>query len=213
MSAVPKGAVYDHVKRAMDIGGAIAGLIATLPVLVLVSVMVAVRLGNPIIFRQARPGKNGEVFRVYKFRTMKSIDPSNGLVTDVERLTSFGRALRACSLDELPTLINVLKGEMSIVGPRPLLVQYLNRYSVEQARRHEVRPGITGLAQSTGRNALSWNDKFALDVYYVDHRSFSLDLKIISMTVVSVLAREGISSAGHATAAEFMGSPRPARML
>lgn len=199
---------YDSVKRAFDVLGASVGLVVASPVLAVVAVLVAVKLGRPIIFTQDRPGKDARIFRLYKFRTMKYVDTARGLVTDAQRLTSSGGALRSMSLDELPTLVNVLRGDMSMVGPRPLLVQYLSRYTPEQARRHEVRPGITGLAQVSGRNALAWEKKFALDVQYVDTRSFTLDMRILVVTVLSVLKREGISSDGQATASEFMGPSR-----
>ncbi|MGO4692094.1 sugar transferase [Glaciibacter sp. 2TAF33] len=201
---------YDLVKRAVDLVASAVGLLVLSPVLILIAIAVAVNLGGPVLFTQDRPGRGGRVFRLYKFRSMKSVDIERGLQTDEQRLTPFGRALRASSLDELPTLVNVLRGEMSLVGPRPLLVQYLGRYSPEQARRHEVRPGITGLAQSSGRNALGWDEKFALDIHYIDNRNAALDLKIVGMTVKSVLTREGISSAGHATMTEFHGSSRSA---
>ena len=196
---------YDSVKRVLDILAASVGLIVLSPVFAVVAVSVAANLGRPVLFKQDRPGRNGRVFRLYKFRTMKNIDQVRSLVTDGQRLTEFGRVLRSTSLDELPTLINVFKGDMSIVGPRPLLVQYLDRYTPLQARRHEVRPGITGLAQVSGRNALSWEEKFALDINYVDNHSISLDLRIVAATFLSVVKRDGISSEGHATANEFTG--------
>ncbi|TFB55270.1 sugar transferase [Cryobacterium sp. Sr3] len=197
---------YDSPKRVLDAAAATAGLIVLSPVIAIVAALVAVKLGRPVLFKQDRPGLNGQVFRLYKFRSMTNVDPERGLVTDEQRLTSFGRTLRSTSLDELPTLINVVKGDMSIVGPRPLLVQYLARYSLEQARRHEVRPGITGLAQSSGRNSLSWEAKFALDRDYVEQRSIALDLRILAVTLLAVVNREGISAEGHATADEFMGT-------
>jgi lipopolysaccharide/colanic/teichoic acid biosynthesis glycosyltransferase len=165
------------------------------------------QLGTPILFRQVRPGRNGRLFKLAKFRTMTDErDASGGLLPDASRLTPFGRWLRATSLDELPSLWNVLKGDMSLVGPRPLLVEYLPLYSSEQARRHEVRPGITGWAQVNGRNALTWEQKFELDVWYVDHRSFWLDLRILLMTVRKVFVREGISAKGEATMPRFTGT-------
>lgn len=194
---------YDVVKRVLDIGASVLGLIVLSPVLAIVALMVAIRLGRPVLFVQPRPGRNGRVFRLRKFRSMRDIDESKGLVSDADRLTPFGRALRATSLDELPSLWNVLRGDMSVVGPRPLLVEYLPRYTPEQARRHEVRPGITGLAQVSGRNALSWEDKFALDVDYVDKRSLGLDARIIVATIRSVIARDGISAEGQATMTKF----------
>ena len=197
---------YDAVKRVLDVTTATAALIALWPVLAVVAALVSVRLGRPVIFRQDRPGRDGNVFRLYKFRTMRDVDIARGLITDEQRLTPFGLALRSTSLDELPTLVNVIKGDMSIVGPRPLLVRYLARYSPEQSRRHEVRPGITGLAQVSGRNALAWKDKFELDVDYVETRSFRGDLRILRMTVLAVAKRSGVSADGHATAPEFMGT-------
>lgn len=198
---------YDHIKRAADVVVAGGALVASVPIQAAVGVLVAVKLGRPVLFTQARPGLNGEIFTLYKFRTMKSVDPTRGMISDEQRLTSFGRALRATSLDELPTLINVIRGDMSLVGPRPLLVSYLDRYTPEQARRHEVRPGITGLAQASGRNALSWEKKFALDVYYVSHRSFALDMNILLKTVRALVKRDGISATDNVTMPEFQGSP------
>jgi len=197
---------YDRPKRLLDVIGASLALVVLSPVLVVVGILVAVKLGRPVLFKQERPGKDGAVFELRKFRSMMNPDESRGLVSDEARLTPFGRALRTTSLDELPTFVNVLTGDMSIVGPRPLLVHYLSRYSPAQARRHDVRPGITGLAQASGRNALDWEDKFALDVEYVENRSLWLDLRILSMTVRSVVRRQGISADGHSTAPEFLGS-------
>ena len=188
-------------------------LIVLSPVLAVVAVLVAANLGRPVLFKQDRPGRNGRVFRLYKFRTMKNIDQVRGLVTDGQRLTEFGRVLRSTSLDELPTLINVFKGDMSIVGPRPLLVQYLDRYTPLQARRHEVRPGITGPAQVSGRNALSWEEKFILDVEYVDSRSLTLDAKILWLTAISVARRHGITANGEATMGEFTGHRNGPKLL
>jgi lipopolysaccharide/colanic/teichoic acid biosynthesis glycosyltransferase len=177
-----------------------------IPLFLIIAVLVRWKLGSPVIFRQSRPGLNGQIFELFKFRTMTDARDARGaLLPDADRLTSFGRWLRSTSLDELPELINVLKGEMSLVGPRPLLVQYLNRYTPEQARRHEVRPGLTGWAQVNGRNAISWEEKFRLDVWYVDHQSTWLDLGILSKTVKSAFLREGISASGEATMPEFMG--------
>jgi lipopolysaccharide/colanic/teichoic acid biosynthesis glycosyltransferase len=171
--------------------------------------MVRRRLGSPVLFSQVRPGLHGKPFRMYKFRTMTDARDADGnLLPDAERLTDFGKWLRASSLDELPELINVLRGEMSLVGPRPLLMEYLPLYSPEQARRHEARPGITGWAQINGRNAISWDDKFALDVWYVDHQGVWLDVRILALTVWRVLRREGISAAGEATMPKFTGSRR-----
>jgi lipopolysaccharide/colanic/teichoic acid biosynthesis glycosyltransferase len=181
-------------------------LVILLPLLVGIAVAVLCRDGRPVLFRQVRPGLGGRPFTLLKFRTMTSIDVGTGLVSDADRLTPLGRVLRALSLDELPTLWNVIRGEMSLVGPRPLLVEYLDRYTPEQGRRHEVRPGVTGLAQVRGRNALSWEEKFALDVWYVDNRSFALDMQILARTVLVVLGRRGICAKGSATAHEFVGS-------
>ena len=195
-----------RLKRGLDISGALIGLVLCLPILVLIALLVRIKLGSPILFRQQRPGLHGKPFTLYKFRTMTNArDAEGNLLPDVERLTAFGRFLRRTSLDELPELINVLKGDMSLVGPRPLLMQYLDRYTPEQARRHEVRPGITGWAQINGRNAVSWEEKFRLDVWYVDNVSLWLDLKILFLTVWKVLKREGISQAGYATMPEFLG--------
>lgn len=196
---------YDPLKRLIDIVVGAAMGILSLPVQAVIAIMVRYRLGDPVIFRQQRPGKNGRVFELLKFRTMLDYDESRDLVTDRQRLTPFGRMLRSTSLDELPSLWNVLKGDMSLVGPRPLLVKYLDRYTNEQARRHEVRPGITGLAQISGRNALSWDDRFAKDIEYVDSRSLRLDIRIILATVINVLKRDGINAKGEATMTEFMG--------
>lgn len=194
---------YDLLKRALDITGALLLLALLWPLLLLVAALVVVNLGRPVLFTQPRPGLGARVFRLYKFRSMRNVDLKRGRVTDAERLTRFGRALRASSLDELPSLINVARGDMSFVGPRPLLVDYLERYSPEQARRHEVRPGITGLAQVNGRNALSWDERFRLDVQYVESRSLPLDLRILLGTVKSVVTRDGISETGQATMSEF----------
>lgn len=182
------------------------------PLLLLLALLVWISHGSPVLFRQQRPGYRGKPFICYKFRTMNDRrDAAGNLLPDEQRLTRLGRFLRSTSLDELPELFNVLRGEMSLVGPRPLLMQYLDRYTPEQARRHEVLPGITGWAQINGRNALSWEEKFRLDVWYVDHWNFWLDLKILALTVIKVLRREGISSEGHATAPEFMGSSENGR--
>lgn len=195
-------------KRIFDLLLAALGLVILSPVLLLAVILVRIYHGSPVIFTQKRPGFKGTPFHIYKFRTMTDIRDENGnLLPDSKRLTRLGRFLRASSLDELPELFNVLRGEMSIVGPRPLLMQYLERYNPEQARRHDALPGITGWAQVNGRNALSWDDKFRLDVWYVDHWSLWLDIKIIFLTVWKVFKREGISQPGHATAEEFMGNP------
>ncbi|RID99986.1 sugar transferase [Simplicispira hankyongi] len=195
------------MKRLFDITtSAIALLLLALPLLALV-LLVRRKLGHPAFFRQVRPGLHGQPFEMLKLRTMTDArGPDGALLPDADRLTPFGRFLRASSLDELPELWNVLKGDMSLVGPRPLLVEYLPLYSPEQARRHEVRPGITGWAQVNGRNALGWEEKFALDVWYVDHRSLWLDIKILWLTVRKVLVRDGISAAGEATMPRFTGS-------
>ena len=195
------------MKRLFDIAAAACALLVlALPLLVVVW-MVRRKLGSPVFFTQARPGLHGKPFEMVKFRTMTDArGPDGALLPDADRLTPFGRFLRASSLDELPELWNVLKGDMSLVGPRPLLMEYLPLYSPEQARRHEVRPGITGWAQVNGRNAIGWEDKFTLDVWYVDHRSLWLDVKILWLTVKKVLVREGISADGEATMGRFTGS-------
>lgn len=194
------------IKRSFDLAAAALGLILLSPLLLLLALIVRLNIGRPIFFRQARPGLNEKIFYLYKFRSMReAFDESGQPLPDEERLSKFGQLLRASSLDELPELFNVLKGEMSLVGPRPLLVQYLSRYSAEQHRRHLVLPGITGWAQVHGRNAISWPEKFRLDVWYVDHWSPWLDLRILWLTVVKVFRREGISAGDHATTSEFMG--------
>ena len=185
-------------------------LVVLSPVFFIVAFLVWFHLGRPIVYRQTRPGRNAKLFTIVKFRTMKrAASPQEELISDAKRITPFGRFLRSFSLDELPELWNVLRGDMSLVGPRPLLVQYVNRYTQEQARRHEVLPGITGWAQVNGRNDLTWERKFDLDVWYVDHWSLMLDLKILFRTVVSVTRRQGISLEGHVTTTEFMGSSPP----
>ncbi len=194
------------LKRFVDLAGAAVGLVFLSPVFLSVALAIFLRMGCPVLFRQKRPGLQGRPFVIYKFRTMVNKKEQNGsFLSDEQRLTVLGRFLRSTSLDELPELLNVLKGEMSLVGPRPLLMEYLERYTPEQARRHEVKPGITGWAQVNGRNALTWGEKFELDVWYVDHRSLWLDLKILWMTVSSVLRREGVSARRHATMPEFKG--------
>ncbi len=194
------------LKRAFDFVGALVGLVVLSPALLVLAVLVAIRLGRPVLFRQQRPGLAGRPFGLVKFRTMTSATDAQGrLLPDADRLTPFGRWLRSTSLDELPELWNVLMGDMSLVGPRPLLMAYLPRYSARQARRHEVRPGLTGWAQVNGRNALSWEEKFELDVWYVDNRSLTLDLTILWKTVLQVLRRSGVSAEGHATMPEFLG--------
>lgn len=195
----------DVVKRATDIGVASLALLLTLPLQALVSVIVWRGLGRPVLFRQVRPGRHGKPFVLYKFRTMREEQPGGRSNSDADRLTRLGSVLRATSVDELPTLVNVVRGDMSLVGPRPLLMSYLPLYSAEQARRHEVRPGITGLAQINGRNAISWEKKLALDVEYVRTRSVARDVSILLRTVSKVVSRHGISSAGHVTTNEFLG--------
>lgn len=193
-------------KRAMDLVLTIPGLILISPILLFLGVLVFLQHGRPIFFRQTRPGLHGEPFSLFKFRTMTDARDAEGfLLPDEERLTRVGSFLRSFSLDELPELFNILRGEMSLVGPRPLLMQYLKRYTSEQARRHEVLPGITGWAQVHGRNVIAWEDKFRLDVWYVEHWSLWLDVRILFLTLWKVLRREGISQPGHVTAEEFMG--------
>ncbi|MBE9514449.1 MAG: sugar transferase [Chloroflexi bacterium] len=194
-------------KRLLDLALTIPALILFAPLFALLALLVRVKLGCPVLFRQQRPGLHGRPFTLFKFRTMTDArDAQGNLMPDDERLTPFGRVLRSTSIDELPEMFNVLKGEMSLVGPRPLMIKYLDRYTPEQMRRHEVKPGITGWAQVNGRNDISWEGKFALDVWYVDHQSLWLDLKIIAMTPWRILKREGISRQGYATAPEFMGT-------
>lgn len=195
------------LKRVFDFFVSLLALLLLSPVLLIVAMLVTIFHGWPVLFRQQRPGYKGRLFYIYKFRTMSDArDKAGNLLPDAQRLTPLGRFLRSSSIDELPELFNILKGEMSFVGPRPLLTQYLERYSPEQARRHNVMPGLTGWAQINGRNALTWEEKFKLDVWYVDNWSFWLDIKIIFLTFVKVFKREGISQPGHATAEEFMGN-------
>lgn len=195
------------MKRTFDLLLVLATLPLWLPVVAALALLVRLALGGPVLFRQPRVGRQGRVFRLWKFRSMTDARDARGrLLPDAERLTPFGRALRSTSLDELPSLVNVLRGEMSLVGPRPLLVEYLPLYSPRQARRHEVRPGVTGWAQVNGRNALGWEQRFEHDVWYVDHRSFWLDLRILAMTVAKVFRREGVSAEGHATMEPFRGT-------
>lgn len=193
-------------KRMVDLMVTVPALVVSAPIQCLVALAVRSKLGSPVLFRQERPGKDGRIFTLMKFRTMRPVDPARGWLSDEQRLTPFGRWLRATSLDELPSLLNIVKGDMSLVGPRPLLVSYLNRYTPAQARRHEVRPGLTGLAQIAGRNALSWDEKFRLDVEYVDTASFKRDLHILAATLLLVLRRDGISAEGSATMPEFEGA-------
>ena len=196
-------------KRLFDIIVSLIASVVFLPVFILLVLLIYTLIGRPIVFKQMRPGLGGNVFYIYKFRTMSNAKNSRGeLLSDAERMTRFGQFLRSTSLDELPSLLNVLKGEMSLVGPRPLLVEYLPLYNAVQARRHEVRPGVTGWAQVNGRNAISWEDKFALDVWYVDNQSFCLDIKIILMTIKKVFIRSGINAEGEATMPKFTGTQK-----
>jgi len=192
------------MKRAFDLVAVMITAPLWLLVLAVIGVLVRVKFGTPVFFRQKRPGHHGQIFELIKFRTMTDLrDAAGRLLSDAERLTSFGRWLRATSLDELPELLNVLRGEMSLVGPRPLLVEYLSRYTPEQAKRHDVLPGLTGWCQVNGRNALSWEQKFSFDAWYIEHRSFWLDVKILVLTLGQVFARRGISASDHATMPEF----------
>lgn len=199
---------YDPLKRGIDLVAATVLVMVTLPLQLVLALVVRTKLGSPVLFRQPRPGRDEAVFELVKFRTMLEADESRGLVTDEQRMTSLGKMLRATSMDELPSLWNVIKGDMSLVGPRPLLVRYLDRYSPEQRRRHEVRPGITGLAQVNGRNAITWDEKFAKDIEYVETRSLRLDLGILWQTLSKVVKRDGISDAETVTMTEFQGSGR-----
>ncbi len=199
--------IHDVGKRFFDLVLTVPALILLAPVLAVVAVLVRWKLGSPVLFRQLRPGHHGQPFVLLKFRTMRDARDDNGVfLPDHERLTPFGRFLRSTSLDELPELINVLKGEMSLVGPRPLLMEYLERYNAEQMRRHEVKPGLTGWAQVKGRNALSWEERFTLDVWYVDHQSWGLDLLILVLTIWKIFKREGITQPGQATVEYFQGN-------
>lgn len=196
----------DVAKRAFDLVVGSLLLVAASPVMAVAALAVRVRLGRPVLFRQVRPGRDGRLFTLLKLRTMtEAADPAGRPLPDAQRLTRLGRFLRATSIDELPELVNVVRGDMSLVGPRPLLVEYLSRYSPMQARRHEVRPGMTGWTQVNGRNALSWDEKLALDVWYVDHRSLLLDLRIIARTIPALLAGRGVNQPGHATMPNFQG--------
>ena len=207
MTGHKKGFYEKFIKRPQDFLCALAAIIVLSPVMIITAILVRTKLGSPIIFKQERPGLNGKIFTLYKFRTMTDKKDENGeLLPDEIRLTNFGKKLRSTSLDELPELFNILNGDMAVVGPRPLLVRYLPRYNAHQARRHEVRPGFTGYAQVNGRNSITWEDKFDKDVYYVDHVTFLGDWKIIFQTVGTVLKREGISSDTSATMEEFMGT-------
>ena len=197
-------------KRVLDLAFTMPALIMLLPVFVVTAILVRIKIGSPVLFSQNRPGFCSKPFKLYKFRTMiEERGPDGKLLPDAERLTRFGGFLRSTSLDELPELFNVLKGDMSLVGPRPLLMQYLDRYTPQQARRHEVKPGITGWAQVSGRNAITWEEKFNRDVWYVDNRSLWLDTKILILTIWKILKREGINQPGQATAEEFINRVRP----
>jgi sugar transferase EpsL len=197
----------DALKRVIDVIGASTAIVVLSPVLAIVALLVRMRMGSPVWFRQERPGREGRPFVVTKFRTMTDRRNADGsLLPDADRLTALGRWLRRTSIDELPELFNVVRGEMSLVGPRPLLMEYLPLYSAEQARRHEVRPGITGWTQVNGRNALTWDEKFALDVWYVDHRSTRLDIEILGKTVAQVFSGHGVTAPGHATMEPFRGN-------
>lgn len=193
-------------KRAFDLAVAVPALILSTPLQVAVAVAVRRRLGRPVLFRQTRPGLHGEPFQMLKFRTMLGTDTARGLVTDADRLTPFGASLRSSSLDELPALWNIVRGDMSIVGPRPLLMRYLERYSPEQARRHDVKPGLTGLAQVSGRNTVGWPDRLRLDIEYVDHHSIVGDLRLIWRTILPVITRHGVTEDGSVSMPEFMGN-------
>ncbi|MDC1007639.1 sugar transferase [Gammaproteobacteria bacterium] len=200
--------MYKHCfKRKIDIVITFFGFLLLLPIYLLVSLLVLINLGFPILFKQPRPGINGKIFYIYKFRTMTNeYDKNQNLLADMDRITKFGQFLRSTSLDEFPGLWSVLKGDMSLIGPRPLLVEYLPLYSKHQARRHEVRPGITGWAQVNGRNTISWNEKFEMDVWYVDNHSFFLDIKILLLTIKKVIKRDGISHNNHVTMEKFKGN-------
>lgn len=210
VSCFPMRKVYKLVfKRLLDIFLSIIGLVILFPVIVAVAGLVRVFLGTPVIFKQQRPGLQGKIFTIYKFRTMKNFYGNDGvLLSDDERLTNFGKILRKSSLDELPELFNVIRGDMSLVGPRPLLVEYLPLYTADQAKRHDVLPGITGWVQVNGRNSLNWDDKLKLDAWYVDHQSFWLDIKILCLTIAKVLNCTGINQRGQVTVENFRGSQR-----
>lgn len=209
MKHKPYGIYEKCIKRPQDFLCALLAIIFLSPIMIVIATIVRIKLGSPVLFTQERPGKDGKIFKLYKFRTMTDERDENGdLLPDDQRLPKFGKILRSTSLDELPELLNMLKGDMSVVGPRPLLVRYLPRYNEYQARRHEVRPGFTGLAQVHGRNSITWEEKFDWDVKYVDRITFLGDWKIILKTVKTVLKREGISAVGEATMGEFMGSEK-----
>lgn len=200
--------IYKYIKRILDIISSLLAIIILSPLLAVTAVLVKTKLGSPVLFKQERPGKDEKIFTLMKFRTMTDERDENGeLLPDEVRLTKFGKFLRSTSIDELPELFNILKGDMSVIGPRPLLVEYIPRYNEHQHRRHEVRPGLSGWAQVNGRNTVSWEDKFDMDVHYVDNYSFAMDVKILFMTVLNVLKKEGISSQTSATMEVFMGTP------
>lgn len=200
--------IYKYIKRILDIISSLLAIIILSPLLAVTAVLVKTKLGSPVLFKQERPGKDEKIFTLMKFRTMTDERDENGeLLPDEIRLTKFGKFLRSTSIDELPELFNILKGDMSVIGPRPLLVEYIPRYNEHQHRRHEVRPGLSGWAQVNGRNTVSWEDKFDMDVHYVDNYSFAMDVKILFMTVLNVLKKEGISSETSATMEVFMGTP------
>jgi lipopolysaccharide/colanic/teichoic acid biosynthesis glycosyltransferase len=194
---------YRKLKRLLDVVGALFCLLLFWPLMLLIALLVRVNLGSPVLFRQERPGLEGKLFMLYKFRSMKKIDEVHGITYDADRLGSFGRLLRSTSLDELPSLWNVLRGEMSFVGPRPLLVEYLSMYNSKEAKRHQVRPGITGLAQVSGRNSISWNEKLEMDIKYLENVSLLLDIRILFRTIGVTLKREGINAKGHVTSPKF----------
>lgn len=200
--------IYKYIKRILDIISSLLAIIILSPLLAVTAVLVKTKLGSPVLFKQERPGKDEKIFTLMKFRTMTDERDENGeLLPDEVRLTKFGKFLRSTSIDELPELFNILKGDMSVIGPRPLLVEYIPRYNEHQHRRHEVRPGLSGWAQVNGRNTVSWEDKFDMDVHYVDNYSFAMDVKILLMTVLNVIKKEGISSETSATMEVFMGTP------
>ena len=199
--------IYKYIKRILDIISSLLAIIILSPLLAVTAVLVKTKLGSPVLFKQERPGKDEKIFTLMKFRTMTDERDENGeLLPDEVRLTKFGKFLRSTSIDELPELFNILKGDMSVIGPRPLLVEYIPRYNEHQHRRHEVRPGLSGWAQVNGRNTVSWEDKFDMDVHYIDNYSFAMDVKILFMTVLNVLKKEGISSETSATMEVFMGT-------
>lgn len=203
------GIYKNYLKRVLDIICSLGFILCFWWLYILIAILVKVKLGSPVVFKQKRPGLNGKIFTMYKFRSMTDTKDKNGnLLSDAERLPKFGKLLRATSLDEIPEFINVLKGEMSLIGPRPLLVEYLERYNTEQKRRHNVRPGITGWAQVNGRNAISWEEKFRYDVEYVDNLTFFLDIKIVFLTIKKIVVKEGISQEGNVTMEEFKGESK-----